>query len=194
MISSHNERFARQLARAVLDNDLVNGRQCEDCHVCCVALELPPRAAHTRCHFLNQRGQCLKYATRPRECSLYWCMWRLGQFRQEDRPDRSGVIVSVVKNSLHGIGANIVECTSEALKRSGHIIEACRGLSFTLIKVVHIDGTCDLISTDRKWIERLRQTNPGIPIPEDASHVELRCHEDTPVRNNGGRVPAVPHD
>jgi hypothetical protein len=56
------------------------------------------KAAGVACEHLAPGGEgCACYATRPPECGAYQCRWLLGDFRPEDRPDRTGVLFDVLQ-------------------------------------------------------------------------------------------------
>ena len=79
--------------------ELVAGRHCGECTVCCTTLhihttefEKPPGV---RCPHLRAEGGCSIYATRPDACRTYHCGWRyLGFLSDTWRPDRSGVLLA----------------------------------------------------------------------------------------------------
>jgi len=50
------------------------------------------KQAYQDCPSLCEAG-CSVYASRPKACRDYLCLWIQGVFVEEDRPDRSGVIV-----------------------------------------------------------------------------------------------------
>ena len=79
--------------------ELVAGRQCGECTVCCTTLHInttefqkPPGI---RCPHLSTAGGCSIYPTRPEACRTYHCGWRyLGFLSDSWRPDRSGVLLA----------------------------------------------------------------------------------------------------
>ena len=74
--------------------DLVPGRECGDCMVCCTvptidqpAIQKPAGATCRHC----EHG-CRIHETRPEVCRQYFCAWRrMAIFSEDWRPDRSGV-------------------------------------------------------------------------------------------------------
>lgn len=72
------------------------GRQCGDCAVCCVELEIDEpklrKAAETPCPHLCSEG-CGIYAERPDTCASWHCGWRLLNVGEGLRPDRAGVLM-----------------------------------------------------------------------------------------------------
>mgnify|MGYP001551736834 CR=1 FL=1 len=78
--------------------DLVPGRSCGDCTVCCtvMAIDKPDiqKAAGVACKFCT--GGCTIYDARTSLCRDYHCGWRQLPILDESwRPDRSGVFVEV---------------------------------------------------------------------------------------------------
>ncbi len=83
--------------------DLVAGRACGGCTVCCsvMAIDKPDiqKEAGVPCRHCAQG--CAIYAARPQLCRDYHCGWRqLPMLDESWRPDRSGVFVEV--ESLEG--------------------------------------------------------------------------------------------
>ena len=74
--------------------DLVPGRECGDCTVCCTVptIDQPgfQKPAGATCRHCDHG--CRIHATRPEVCRQYFCAWRQMEIFSEDwRPDRSGV-------------------------------------------------------------------------------------------------------
>lgn len=83
----------------VTDLDLVPGRTCGACTVCCtvMAIDKPDiqKDAGVTCRHCSVDG-CRIYATRPQLCRDYHCGWRQLPILDDDwRPDRSGVFVEI---------------------------------------------------------------------------------------------------
>jgi hypothetical protein len=79
--------------------ELVAGRHCGECTVCCVTLHIDTaefqKAPGIRCPHLCTEGGCSIYANRPATCRTYYCGWRyLGFLSDTWRPDRSGVLLA----------------------------------------------------------------------------------------------------
>jgi hypothetical protein len=83
-----------------VEPELVAGRTCGSCNVCCIALtiddpELQKVQGH-RCHNALPDNSCAIYATRPQTCRTFFCGWRrLKWIRETLRPDTSGVLVRI---------------------------------------------------------------------------------------------------
>ncbi len=89
-------------ADASAEPDLVPGRACGTCNVCCVALTIDDpelqKPQGYRCRNTLPDKSCAIYATRPQTCRAFYCGWRqLKWVRETLRPDVSGVLVR-----LHG--------------------------------------------------------------------------------------------
>lgn len=89
------------------------GRDCGDCIACCTYLKISslPKKALTHCphvelldinsdlNFTGKhdcatgKGNCKIYDSRPSVCQGYKCMWLFGYGDEEDRPDKSGVLI-----------------------------------------------------------------------------------------------------
>jgi Fe-S-cluster containining protein len=71
-------------------------RDCGDCHICCIfpginVLNKPPRQT---CHNLDCNGRCSIYEKRPEPCEVFQCSWRLGNFSENYRPNKTGILVT----------------------------------------------------------------------------------------------------
>ena len=82
------------------DPQLVAGRACGTCNVCCVALTIDDpelqKVQGYRCRHARHDNSCGIYATRPHTCRSFHCGWRhLKWVREPLRPDRSGVLVQL---------------------------------------------------------------------------------------------------
>jgi hypothetical protein len=78
--------------------DLVPGRECGECSVCCVVLNVDTpefqKLPHHRCQHLKTGGGCGIHATRFPVCRAYHCGWRyLAGLPDDWRPDRSGILI-----------------------------------------------------------------------------------------------------
>jgi hypothetical protein len=83
--------------------ELVSGRECGDCAVCCIAPSINTeefqKPIGIRCQHLCDGGGCSIYETRYRVCRAYHCAWRYLKFLGEEwRPDRSGVLIDLMSD------------------------------------------------------------------------------------------------
>lgn len=76
---------------------LVRDRKCGDCAECCTQLPVDSinKPAMTPCSRLNEDGTgCGKYHARFNICKRFQCGWLFGFGEEEDRPDKSGCLVT----------------------------------------------------------------------------------------------------
>jgi hypothetical protein len=81
-----------------VEADIIPGRDCGSCNVCCVALTIDDAELQKlqgyRCKNALPDNSCAIYALRPQTCRRFNCGWRLLKWvRQTLRPDLSGVLV-----------------------------------------------------------------------------------------------------
>lgn len=71
-------------------------RPCGDCTACCTVMAVPElgKSRGQACAHLCASG-CAIYEERPASCRRFDCLWRLGFARDDDRPDRFGVIFDI---------------------------------------------------------------------------------------------------
>lgn len=97
----------------------MNSRLCGPCTVCCVVPVLPKTAkpvgkkeAGVPCSKLTNTcsaGGCSIYSTRPKVCREYECQWKVGWFTDEDRPDKSGLLVEYRNQQPLGMHVAFIE-------------------------------------------------------------------------------------
>lgn len=85
-------------------SELVAGRECGGCTVCCKALKIDvpelKKLADVLCPHCTGTG-CGTYDTRPPVCKGWHCGWRrLSQLDDDWRPDRSGILIDVVTDGI----------------------------------------------------------------------------------------------
>lgn len=88
---------------------LDGARRCGQCSVCCWLCAVPKldKPVHTPCRHLDPSGdfgKCSIYANRPGDCARYACSWLDGYFREDDRPDVSGVAFETSTLRSEGAG------------------------------------------------------------------------------------------
>jgi len=111
------------------DPQLVAGRTCGSCNVCCVDLTIDDpelqKVQGYRCRHAQRDNSCGIYASRPHSCRMFYCGWRrLKWIRESLKPDQSGVLVR-----LHGymsktdgtkhLGVEFTLLNAAALKAEG---------------------------------------------------------------------------
>jgi len=87
------------------ESHLVSGRECGECTVCCVVLQINDpkldKPADQACSHMIEKGGCNIYAERPSVCQNWHCAWRfMEQLDEEWRPDRSGILVRTADNGI----------------------------------------------------------------------------------------------
>ena len=85
-----------------MEQQLVAGRACGSCNVCCVALTIDDpalrKAQGYRCHNAASDNGCRIYDVRPKSCRTFYCGWRLLRWVKDTlRPDQSDVLVRLVE-------------------------------------------------------------------------------------------------
>ena len=85
--------------------NLVPGRECGDCNICCsfYSIEQPElkKPAYTLCSNWSAGGHCAIYDHRPMPCRTFFCLWRMASTLDDWwRPDRCGVAIRVVTEDL----------------------------------------------------------------------------------------------
>jgi len=85
-------------AMKITDLELVPGRVCGECSVCCtiMAIDKPDIQKEAGVTCRHCRGGCTIYETRPPLCRHYHCGWRQLPILDDNwRPDLSGVFVEI---------------------------------------------------------------------------------------------------
>lgn len=100
-------------------------RECGDCEVCCVALNVPDlkKSAGVACRFLNKPGHgCSLHGTslQANVCRDWQCFWKKGYLHKDHRPDRIG-FVSYMNGE--GTAMSIVETIPGAIKENARARE-----------------------------------------------------------------------
>jgi hypothetical protein len=109
--------------------DLVDGRECGECNVCCVTLHIDSdefrKLPGVRCPHLAAGVGCSIYPNRPLACRTYHCGWRYLPFLSDNwRPDRSGVLIAFTPkeelppNYERGVGFIVVARPPSGLARA----------------------------------------------------------------------------
>ena len=132
------------------ERDLVPGRDCGPCNVCCVALTIDDpqlrKLQGYRCRNTLPDQSCAIYPSRPRTCRDFNCGWRMLKWVRETlRPDRSGVLIR-----LHGeisratgtqtMGVMITLLDSAALKAEGLAETVAAAVAANVPVYLHVPG------------------------------------------------------
>lgn len=140
----------------------MSARHCGRCHECCIHLSTEERPAHIRCKHLTPIGRCEVYTERPKVCAEFRCMWALGLIKANLRPDQCGVIAQIVRNSLGGIGINIVECREGAIDALPDLVSHLRDFPCRLVQSEYAGGKVLAYSKDPTWMAHFREKNPDM--------------------------------
>src|SRR4051812_37019979 len=89
------------------------GRSCGSCSACCSTVpvrEIGLRS-YTRCPnlrgFPEARSGCRIYETRPFSCRSWSCAWLAGDMDDELRPDRIGVVIDPIPDTIAANGITV---------------------------------------------------------------------------------------
>ncbi len=133
-----------------MESDLVAGRSCGSCNVCCIALTIDEPALQKpqgyRCRNALPDNSCAIYAARPHTCQSFFCGWRrLKWVRETLRPDVSGVLVRLhaeVSATTGGqtMGVAITLLTNAALKAEGLAETVAAAVAADIPVFLHVPG------------------------------------------------------
>lgn len=78
-------------------------RSCDECTVCCVFLGIPNLTEWFKpCQYLRKTTgahNCTRYGkNQPKGCEEFRCGWLRGAGELQDRPDKSGVLITVSRD------------------------------------------------------------------------------------------------
>ena len=133
-----------------MEAELVAGRTCGSCNVCCVALTIDDPALQKvqgyRCkNTLPDKG-CAIYDARPDTCRSFFCGWRrLKWVREPLRPDTSGVLVRLhnevsTATGTARLGVAFTLLNNAALKAEGLAESIAAAVAADLPVFLHIPG------------------------------------------------------
>lgn len=128
-------------------------RVCGNCQACCTTLSVTDIAKpkHTRCPSQCAAG-CAVYASRPQSCRLYKCSWLEGHGQEDDRPDKSGVIMETVMFHQAGrehITVLIAFSTDPEPLRSEQIERLAGKVVKDSVCMIHLGEEITICSTDK---------------------------------------------
>ena len=128
---------------------LVAGRECGACNVCCTALTIDDpelrKLQGYRCRHSERDGSCRIYATRPATCREFFCGWRqLKWVRETLRPDRSGVLVrlhyEVAQSGEKRLGIMVTLLTDASLRAEGLAETVAAAVTADVPVFLHVPG------------------------------------------------------
>jgi hypothetical protein len=141
-------------------------RKCGECSACCYASEVgtlqkPP---YSECPFVLQgaaEGCCSIHKSSPRACKGFKCLWLAGEFRNDQRPDELGVLVSTMRTRF-GTIVRVHEAVEDAL-RDPRVLEFIDGagllakyvtLGLRRSGIVVLGGPAEAVAEYRRAAER----------------------------------------
>ena len=126
------------------DLELVPGRQCGDCTVCCtvMAIDKPDIQKEAGVTCRHCVGGCTIHETRPSLCREYYCGWRQLPILDDSwRPDLSGVYVEVEPvEGATGLSLVLVGNPLKTVRQSWFIDFVATGLKMHVPLVLGIPG------------------------------------------------------
>ena len=133
-----------------VEPELVAGRTCGSCNVCCVALTIDDpalqKAQGYRCRHAQRDNSCAIYETRPQTCRTFFCGWRrLKWIRETLRPDSSGVLVRLhnevsAADGTQRAGVIFTLLNGAALKAEGLAESVAAAVSAGVPVYLHVPG------------------------------------------------------
>ena len=145
--------------------DLVEGRPCGDCNVCCVALTIDEptlqKVQGYRCRNARADNSCKIYPDRPRTCRTFFCGWRrLSWIKGPLRPDVSGVLVRLHHEVSRESGARrtgviFTLLNHTALKAEGLAESVAAAVAAGVPTYLHIPGRPGYTSSQARINEAL---------------------------------------
>jgi hypothetical protein len=133
-----------------VEPELVAGRTCGSCNVCCVALTIDDpalqKAQGYRCRNTLPDKGCAIYEARPETCRTFFCGWRrLKWLRETLRPDSSGVLVRLIYGSAaekgtKRLGVVFTLLNDAALKADGLAESVAAAVAADLPVYLHVPG------------------------------------------------------
>jgi hypothetical protein len=84
-------------------DELVPGRECGPCNLCCVApvIDSPELTKRSGAVCRHSHGGCDIYDSRPDVCRRFFCAWRRTKLIPQDwRPDRCGVFATLDSDNV----------------------------------------------------------------------------------------------
>lgn len=138
-------------AREIVDSmELVPGRGCGSCNVCCVALTIDEpdlrKVQGYRCRNAQRDNSCAIYEARPQTCRAFFCGFRrLRWVRDTLRPDVSGVLVRLhqevsAADGTARLGVIVTLLSRAALKAEGLAETVAAAVAAGVPVYLHVPG------------------------------------------------------
>lgn len=122
-------------------------RRCGRCTACCTVLgvEETGKPHQTKCeHEVRHKG-CAIYPTKPKQCSNFMCLWKMGFGTRKDAPDLIGVVLDVYQNDSDESVLRVSEVWAGALSQpraSALVSSLLPGAKY--VQVSRPDGTQEI--------------------------------------------------
>jgi len=162
-----------QVAKVVPDTNsllkITPGRDCGECQACCFAPRLDEleKPSFTSCKNQGQ-GECTDYENRPTPCRDYNCMWRLGYGAKDDRPDKTGLMLTARMHANLGpwVSAHVVD---EKARKSRSAQSALVNLCQTAVVIEFLPDSMVMVGGPANRVKAFRVLSEaeGVPIHED---------------------------
>ena len=133
-----------------MEPELIAGRECGSCNVCCVALTIDEPTLRKpqgfRCRNAQRDNGCSIYPDRPPTCRSFFCGWRqLPWVRAGLRPDRSEVLVRLHhevsrEDGSRRMGVIFTILTKAGLKAEGLAESVAAAVAAEVPVYLHIPG------------------------------------------------------
>jgi hypothetical protein len=187
----------------MLDVELVPGRGCGECTVCCTALAIDKpeiqKDAGVTCR--HCRAGCTIYATRPALCRDFYCGWRqLPILDDSRRPDRSGVFVELEPiGDQTGLSLVLVGNPLKTVRQNWFIDFVSVGVRGDVPLSLAIPGPkghqgASLLLNTRQMLEAARTSRPRVKDLLESELKRLRTYEFPPrlIVHTGNNVGLEP--
>ena len=94
-----------------MSDTITTRRSCGGCTTCCKTLGVDAldKKEGEECRYCDTGKGCKIYASRPQICIDYACDWLNGAGTEDERPDKTGIVVTRVGNRTTGGLYQIVE-------------------------------------------------------------------------------------
>jgi len=149
-------------------------RSCGECTACCTHLTVASpdfaKPAGVPCSHLGARG-CSIHAVRPHICRTWFCVWRrLASLREDMRPDRSGLLVSLnfvakPQNLFEGVAINVRLLPGSAALTNGMAAALLDRLCEDLVPVWFSDGAEKMLMHPDRRVAALVLSGDPPPAP-----------------------------
>ena len=134
-----------------MKTELVPGRSCGTCNVCCVGLTIDEPTLRKpqgfRCRNAQPDNSCAIYESRPPSCRSFYCGWRLLKWIPEPlRPDKCGILVRMYQPT-----------SNKGPQRPGLVVMP------QPTSTINSDGFCDIVIAGIKAGLQIYLDIPGEP-------------------------------